>query len=109
MVELGARARARNRPAYDAALARGAGGSRQGAGIRARPGPALGDSPAAGIHDDFVTPGSTPWKLGCSHEEINGRNPARVQLPGHRARARRLLRWGTSLVRRGRDTPVLRS
>ena len=57
-VELGARARSRNGSTHDAALARGAGGGRQGAGIRPRAGAPLDDSPSAGIHDDFVTPGA---------------------------------------------------
>ena len=45
-----------SQPAHRAARARCAGGGRQGAVVRPRPGAALDDAARAGIHDDLVTP-----------------------------------------------------
>ena len=66
VVELGAGAGARRQPAQRAAGARRAGGGRQGAVVRPRPGAALDDAAAAGIHDDLVTPGAAAGWLGRS-------------------------------------------
>ena len=58
VVELGAGAGARRQPTHGPAGARRASGGRQSAVVRSRPGAALDDPAAAGIHDDLVTPGA---------------------------------------------------
>ena len=51
------------------------------------------------IHDDLVTPGSAPERLGWRHESISGRDYPRVRsLSGYRLRAWRHVRRSARLV-----------
>ena len=59
MVEFGPGAGPRRQPAHRATRARSAGGRRQGAVVRSRPGASLDDPAGAGFRDDLVTPGAT--------------------------------------------------
>src|SRR5258706_347114 len=74
VVELGLGARPGRQPAHRAAGLGFARSHRQGAAVRSRARASL-DAPArAGIHDDLVTPRSTPKRLGWKHEAISGQN-----------------------------------
>ena len=111
VVELGARARARHKPAHGAAGARLACRGGQGAGIRPRPGAALDDPAAPGIHDDLVTPGAAAGRAKMErHEAIESRDPARIRaLPRRRSGERRHLRRHACLVRGRRPADLARS